>query len=48
MNLSTTTQARKISALHPEEVETGPWRFSPAGGGVAPSLTLPRFAGEGI
>ncbi|MFC5358712.1 hypothetical protein [Azospirillum himalayense] len=23
MNLSATTQARKISALHPEEVETG-------------------------
>ncbi len=29
MNLSATTQARKISALHPEEAETGSWRFFP-------------------
>ncbi len=31
MNLSDTTRARKISALHPEEAETGSRRFFPAG-----------------
>ncbi|PNQ96636.1 hypothetical protein C1S70_22235 (plasmid) [Azospirillum argentinense] len=41
MNLSTTTQARKISALHPEEVETGLRRFFPRRGGGRGPLPNP-------